>query len=263
MKKNILLFFAFASFLAMGQQKKIKTLELNDTIIFATIDRPGDLYIITEDGQIQKFDKDGKLLVLYKHKTVPTIFDPRDGARLFAYYREDQEYNYFNPSFDITDSFRIDSAFAIEPWLIAPASDHKLWVLDAADHSLKKINPRESEVEVEVIIDSSIIEQASSFTMLREYQSFVFLLHPQKGIFIFNNLGKHIKTIEGKGIHHFSFLGEELYFLKNGDIHFFDLFTAENRYMLQSERRSDFALFSDERLILIRHKTIDIFEFKP
>lgn len=262
MKNSILLFFVSIAFLSSAQQKKIKTVEVSDTILFATIDRPGDLYVVMKDGQIQKFDKDGKLIILYRHKTVPTLFDPRDGARLFAYYRENQEYDYLNPSFDITSSFRIDSAFAIEPWLIAPSVDHKLWVLDAADHSLKKINPRESEVEVEVIIDAAIIQQASDFTLLREYQGFVFLLHPGKGIYIFNSLGKHIKTIEGKGIRNFSFLGEELYYLKNGNIRFFDLFSAETRQM-PVEGHIDFALFTDERLVLIRYKSIEIFEFRP
>jgi hypothetical protein len=260
--KLILFLSALLPIFCTAQEKKIKTLEVSDTIIFATIDRPGDLYVVLKDGQIQKFDKDGKLIALYRHKTVPTLFDPRDGARLFVYYRKNQEYDYLSPSFEITSSFRIDSAFAIEPWLIGPSLDHKLWVLDAADHSLKKINPRDSEVEVEVIIDASIIEQASAFTMLREYQGFVFLLNPQKGIFIFNNLGRHIKTLEGTGIRHFSFLGEELYYLKNGQINFFDLFTAESRQM-PIGKRADFALFTDERLVLIRHKTIDIFEFRP
>jgi hypothetical protein len=261
--KNILPFvLSVLSFLCAAQEKKIRTFEVSDTIVFATIDRPGDLYLVLKDGQIQKFDKDGKLIALYRHKTVPTLFDPRDGARLFAYYRQNQEYDYLSPSFEITASFRIDSAFAIEPWLIGPSLDHRLWILDAADHSLKKVNPRESEVEVEVIIDASIIEQATSFTMLREYQGFVFLLNPRKGIYIFNNLGKHIKTIDGRGIHHFSFLGEELYFLKNGTMHFFDLFSAETRQM-PIKKQADFALFTDERLVLIRHKTIDIFEFRP
>lgn len=260
--RKLFILFILAPILSFGQEKKIKILEVSDTIVFATIDRPGDLYLILKDGQIQKYDKDGKLIVLYRHKTLPTLFDPRDGARLFAYYRKNQEYDYLNPSFDITASFRIDSAFVIEPWLICPAGDHKLWVLDAADHSLKKINPKESAVELEVVVDASIIEDASVFSTIREYQGFVFLLNPKRGIHIFNNLGKHVRTIEGKGIHHFSFLGEELYYLKDNVIHFFDLFTAEKRQKVIGQK-ADFALFTDERLVLVRQKTVDIFEFKP
>jgi hypothetical protein len=243
-------------------QKKIRTLEVSDTIVFSTVDRPGDLYVITKDGQIQKFDKDGKLIIVYKHKTVPTLFDPRDGSRLFAYYREHQEYDYYNPSFDITGSFRIDPAFAIQPWLISTAGENKLWVLDIADHSLKKINLKASEVELEVIIDSSVIQDAKVFTSIREYQGFVFLLNPHKGIYIFNNLGKHIKTLEVSGLHHFNFLGEELYYLKNHQVKFFDLFSGESRVVAE-DRGGNSILLTDERQFLVGYKSIDISEYKP
>jgi hypothetical protein len=254
--------FSLFCFVVSQGQDKIKTVELSDEIVFATVDRPGDLYLVTSGGQIQKYDKDGKLIIVYKHKTLPTIFDPRDGAKLFAYYRDKQEYDYLSPSFEITTSYRIDSAFAIEPWLIAPSGEHKLWVLDAADHSLKKVNVQNSEVELEVVIDSSIIQDATQFVFLREYQGFAFLLDPRKGIFIFNGMGKHIKTISVPGITSFNFLGEELYYLKPGFMEFLDLFSAEEREM-NIEGRPEEILLTDERMFYIRKKSVDIFHFKP
>jgi hypothetical protein len=260
--KKILLFILLAASFKTFAQLKIKTLEVSDTIVFAAVDRPGDFYLVLKDGQIQKFDKDGKLAVVYRHKTVPTLFDPRDGARLFAYYRKNQEYDYLNPSFDAVTSYRIDSAFVIEPWLICISGDHKLWVLDAADHSLKKVNVKDSEVEIEVKIDTSLIQNAESFSTMREYQGFVFLLNSAKGIFVFNSLGKYIKTIPAKGIHHFNFLGEELYFLKDNKINFFDLFSGESREA-SLLHPSKMVLLTDERMLLIQWKTVEIFEFKP
>ena len=243
-------------------QLKLKSLETSDTIVYATVDRPGDIYLVTKEGQIQKYDKDGKLIIVYKHKGPPTLFDPRDGARLFAYYRAQQEYDYYNPSFEVTASFRIDPAFAIQPWLMCPSGDHKLWILDKEDHSLKKINAKQTEVEVEVIIDSTLIQDAFFFTSMREYQSFVFLLNPKKGIHIFNSLGKHIKTIEEKGIYNFNFLGEELYYQKGTQLKFLNLFTAENRTIPQ-DKPSRVVLLTDERMFLISYRSVDIFEFSP
>jgi hypothetical protein len=243
-------------------QQKIKTLTLSDTIIHVAIDRPGDFYAITVTGQIQRFDKDGKLLLLYKAEKAPTLFDPRDGARLFAYYRDDQHYEFLNPSFQVTASYRIDPAFAIQPWLICPSGEYKLWILDKADQSLKKINVRASEVEVEVVVDSALIENATAFRTMREYQSFVFLLNPLKGIFIFNNLGKHIKTVDIPGIQSFNFLGEELYYLHGDKIEFLNLFTAETRRIQISKGLRD-ALLTDERMILFTPSGIDIFAFRP
>jgi hypothetical protein len=261
MKKALLILALLAPVFSFAQ-KKIKTIEVSDTIVYSTVDRPGDIYIVTKEGQIQKFDKDGKLIVVYRHKGAPTLFDPRDGAKLFAYYRNHQQYDYYNPSFDMVTSYRIDSAFAIDPWIIAPSGEKKLWLLDNADHSLKKVNPVDAEVEVEIVIDAALIEDATAFTSIREYQNFVFLQNPNKGIFVFNTLGKHIKTIPAKGITAFNFLGEELYYVKGDIVTFVDLFTAETREQkIDSKPRN--IILTDERMVHIFHRSFDIFEFKP
>jgi hypothetical protein len=267
--KKIVLYLLILTSPAFAQ-KKIKTLELSDSIHNVAIDRPGDLYVITRYGQFQKFNQDGSLTLLLKNRNAPTFFDPRDGSRLFAYYRDIQHYDYLTPSFDITASFRIDPAFVIQPWLMCTSGDAKLWVLDAADHSLKKLNPRDSVVEIEVVIDSTIINNAQAFSKMQEYQNFVFLLNPHKGIFIFNSLGNHIKTIESHSIRNFHFLGEELYYSRNGKLHFFNLFTAESRevslddpkiYHFESLKGD--VIVTDQRLYVIHPISIDIYEFHP
>jgi hypothetical protein len=260
--KELALCIALLTALPSLAQQKIKTIETRDSIIFATVDRPGDIYLVLKNGQIQKFDKHGKLLTAYRHQEAPTLFDPRDGARLFAYYRGHQRYDYYNPSFETTASYRLDSAFAIDPWLICPSGDHKLWVLDGADHSLKRLNARHTEVEMEVVIDSTLIRDATAFTTMREYQGFVFLLHPEQGIHILNSLGKHIRTIPEKGIVHFNFLGEELYFLKQGQFRFFNLFSAESR-KVPLDHHGVTAVLTDERMFVVGHRSLDIFEFRP
>lgn len=243
-------------------QEKIKTLTLSDTVLYVAIDRPGDFYAVTKSGQIQRFNKNGELTLLYKSENLPTLFDPRDGSRLFVYYRHDQHYEYLNPSFETTASYKIDSSFAIQPWLICPSGEYKLWILDKVDHSLKKVDVRASEVEVEVVVDSAVIGSTEQFSTMREYQGFVFLLNPSEGIFIFNGLGKHLKTIPLPGIQNFNFLGEELYYLQGETIGFFNLFTTEKRQIKIDPGSTD-ALLTDERMILFTAEKIDIFAFRP
>jgi hypothetical protein len=261
MKRLIIVFLTLLS-VETRAQKEIKNFDVSDTIVYATVDRPGDLYLITSSGQIQKYDKDGKLKIVYKHKIVPTIFEGRDGARLFAYYRDEQQYDYLSPSFEPLSSYKIDPAFAIDPYLICTSGEHKLWVLDEADHSLKKVNVQKGEVEIEVLIDSTVIKNAKAFTMMREYYGFVFLLDPSKGIHVFNGMGRLIKTIEAKGIHNFNFLGEELYYLSGKKIMFVDLFNADSRE-LAIEKPLQIILLTDERMFSLQHKTVKISEFTP
>lgn len=256
---SILLTFAVPSLLAQAPEKHI---QFNDDIIFASVDRPGDFYFVLQEGQIHKINKDGKLVAVYHGPGIPNVFEPRDGARLFAYYREGQQYDYLNPSFHVVASYHVDPAFAIEPWLICTAGDHKLWLLDKADNSLKKLNAPHTEIEIEVVIDSSVVGDASKFLRIRDYQGFVFALHPDKGIFIFNGLGRHLRTIEVSNLRNFHFLGGELYYLHDNRIHFFDLFTTDTRVLPAPEDAGDIVL-TDERMVVVRRRSVEIRPFHP
>lgn len=243
-------------------QKKIITFSPSAEINFAAVDRAGELYVITSNSQIQKFSTQGELLSVYKSGPTPTLFDPRDGARLFAYFRKDRRVEFLNPSFEVSTSYIIDSAFVIEPWLVCSSGDHNLWILDNADRTMKKINLRASTVEVDVKIPSEVSSDFSTISFLREYQGFVFVLDDLKGIHIFNGMGKWIKTIAAPNLPYFNFIGEDLYYPSKGKLVHLNLFSAERREM-PINKPFKFAFLTDERLYIIEDKTIDFFEFKP
>ncbi len=244
-------------------QKKITTRSVNESIRYATVDRPGDLYVVTVSGQIQRFDKDGNVASIYKNNPIPTLFDPRDGSRLFAYFRNDQHFAFLDPSFEVTRSGKLDPAIAIDPWLMCVSGDYNFWVLDAADMSLKKINASNGTVTVEAKISEQAGDSISSYVYLREYQGFVFLQHTKKGVLVFSSLGKPLKTIGKAAITHFNFLGEEFYYNSASAIHFFNLFTAETREMPIKQTGQQFVLLTDERMFIVNDKSIDFFEIKP
>lgn len=258
--------FSLLTFAANGQPKPIRSVEVSDTIRFAAVDRPGDLYIQTRAGQIQKFDTDGKPLNLYRQKEIPTLFDPRDGARLFVYFRGLRQYWYMNPSFEVTSSHVLDSAFAIDPWLVCPSGDHNLWILDAADWSLQKIEPKKGITLADETFETATGKDPADFTFMREYQGFLFLLDQSEGILIFNSLGKRIRTIAIKDLAAFNFLGEELYYQDGPVLRFFDLFSAETREVAvpshphsPTPSPASFTLLTDEKLYRIGPLRIDIF----
>jgi hypothetical protein len=242
--------------ISFSQFQKIKTREVSEEIVSVAIDRPGDLYLTSTSGQFQKFDKDGKVQVVHKNNPAPDLFDPRDGARLFAFYRTLRQYAFLDPSFNFLNAYKIDSAFVIDPWLVCASGDFNVWTIDAAAASLKKINPRTGKIEVDTKLDSSL--KVTDLTYLREYQGFLFALQKEKGILIFNSMGKLLKTLPVPGITYFNFLGEELYYISNAKVIFFDLFSAESR-TIKLPQSCEFALLTDERLYLIEKKIVTFF----
>jgi hypothetical protein len=247
-------------FSANGQWRKLASITSADRVTAVAVDRPGEFYVLDDQRTIRKYDRDGNPLATARFESQPIVFDPHDGARLFAYFPGNRIAN-INPSLSIIQSTSIDSAFAIQPFLICLAGDNGLVILDSADWSIKKINIKTGTLISEGSLPDFITTSAH-FTTMREYQNFIFLLDQNAGIRIFNSLGKLLKTLPARGLKGFNFLGEELYYVDGSKLVFFDLFNAESRTEDLPEA-VDFAIVTDERLLTIKEKLIQIFAVTP
>ena len=236
----------------VGAQHRIKSVSLEQAVTTVAIDRPGDLYVTLHNGKVVRVDADGNLLVL-PDVVSPTLFDPRDGSRLFAYYRPAQRYAYHS-SLQEMSSHHVDSAFAIDPWLVCPSGDYNIWIADAADNTIRKVNTATSRIDAEISFQYDV----RSITYMREYQGFLFVLYPTRGIVVFSAMGRELRAI-GKGdISWFNFLGEELYYAQEGRLHFFNLFNTETRTM-ELPAKAAFSLVTDTRLFSVNKGTVEIF----
>lgn len=256
-KRYFFFIFVVMPLLSFCQFKKIKRIELADTVMSVAIDRPGDLYVIDTKAKLQKFDKDGNLTLSEKTDSRFNLFEPRDGARLFAFDRLARQCAFLSPTLEPINLQPIDSAFVITPSMACSSGEFNIWVVDEADQSLKKINVRSKRIEIDVKLSTNL--NANDILFMREYQGFLFILSKKSSIQILNSMGKVVKSITSKKISYFNFLGEELYYLQDNKLKFWDLFTSETREInLPSPCR--YALLTDERLYLAQDRSIEIFE---
>lgn len=251
----------FVTLSLSAQFKKIKEIEFIDPVVSLAVDRPGEVYVTTEKDHLQRYDVNGKLLSLYKDHPFPTLFDPRDGSRLFAYYRDTQQFAYLNSSFEDVNRLSLDSAFAIEPWLICASGDYNIWVLDAADFSIKKINTRDGHLLVELLLPDNFSKEKLNYIGLREYQGFLFISDKSGQVHILSSMGKYLRSLSITNPTSINFLGEELYYVNEDTLHFFDLFTTETRIQRLPEPAT-YAILTDERLFLAHGKMVNVFEVR-
>lgn len=239
----------------LAAQPPTKTLSLELDVISVAIDRPGDLYVTVANGKLFRIDSDGNISPLTEVTQLPSLFDPRDGSRLFSYYRDKQRFAYFSMTREMS-SHAVDSAFAIEPWLVCPSGDYNVWIADASDNTIRKINNTTARIDAEVHFGSNV----SAIRFMREYQGFLFVLHPGRGIVVFSGMGKELRTIGTGAITYFNFLGEELYYPENNQqLTFFSLFSGETR-TLKLPRKASFSLVTDTRVYAVNGRTVQIFE---
>ena len=262
-KQLICLLVIFIPFLTLGQtsQKKIKEVNLGE-ITIVSVDRLGNFILVTKKGVVKKYNSQGEVIATLKSKGIELI-EPWYHPTIFIYDRGKQKYFTFGRNFENKKENSIEPSWAINPSLVCPSNDNKIWLLDKADASVKKVNPFNGEVLIEFAIDTTQFKSSPAFTFLREYQNMVFVLEKNSGILIFNSIGKQIKLIEKAGIENFNFFGEELYYLDGTVIKFIDLITAEFRE-IKVEGDNRFALVTDERIILVNRKNrVKVLEYKP
>jgi hypothetical protein len=238
-----------------AQQKKIATIEIS-SFQSASVDRPGDLYLFQKKS-VKKITQRGTPVEEIQLDDSPTVFEPRDGARMFQFSAKTQQCSFFSAG--TKQEFKIEAHYAVEPVLACTSGDHQVWVLDKSDWSVKRVNPAKGVVVVEAQIDQKQFTSTPEFYGMREYQNFLFLIERTTGILIFNSLGNQIKKIEVTGIDYINFLGEELYYKKNDQLIFCDLFDAATRTM-PVDPACRYALITDTRTYLVYSKKVDILE---
>jgi hypothetical protein len=234
-------------------QKQVGSFQLPAEVVFATVDRAGDLYVIMKNGDAIKLDKNAMPVGKKKFSTLPTIFDPKDGTRAFAYYRGLQSIESITPDLSSGDFTPLHPEFAVNAWLVCP-SKNEFWILDGADFSLKKTKDKGAAIAYE-----STFAKEKEPTYMREYLNFLFVL--DNGIHVLNNLGKQIRKLD-VNVPYFNFLGEEVYYPSGNGLQLIDLYTTEKRD-IPLPHSSQFAFLTDDRMILVDGEKVEFFEFTP
>jgi len=263
-RKLIILFAAIGLFFNSGFSqilgKKIKDIKFKG-VAQVSVDRLGNFFVVGKNGTIKKYDAQGKEIAALKHAQ-STLIEPWFHPIIFLYNQKKQTITNYGRHFENARTTSLDPAWAIEPKLVCPTNDNKIWIYDGSDASLKKVNPLTQEVMSEFSIDTTHFKNAPHFIHLREYQSILFLLDPSLGIFIYSSIGKPIDLIKVPGLNYFNFFGEELYYLHEKNIILHDLFTEEER-KIAVEGDFQFVLVTDERILLINQKKGSLYEFYP
>lgn len=215
---------AFACGVVAFAQERTVTLP---GVTLTAVDRAGEFYAIAGNS-IFKFDSLGNRLDSVVADAPITLFDPGNGVRLLAYFRDKQEYAIYSPTLEERQRLPIDPSFAISPWLICASGDYDLWILDGADWSVKKVDTRKSTVTFEFTLDPTLAEKAD-FVGMREYLGFLFIHDRNNGILVYNRLDMKLRSFPAPGAASFNFWGEELYYFSDGKIHFTDLYNLETR----------------------------------
>ncbi len=138
------------------------------------------------------------------------------------------------------------------------AADDRLWLFDETTFRLLKVDTRYTRIAHETPLELILERQQRDITFLREYQSKLYMVDRQSGIYVFDNMGNYQKRIAVPHLAYVGFLGDELYYLSGNQLHFQHLYTLQTRTVALPESSTPYrqVLAGDKFLYLITQDTL-------
>ena len=264
LKRTFLSFgFLLTLTLALQGQKltKLKSFELPYTPESVSIDRQGHFYIAFKNGSIDKYDTQGNNLYHFSpiKNGYPTLIEAWQGLRVFNYYPDFQEYLFLDRFLNNSERFRLPSDINTFNSLATISGEDDLWVINAQELSLKKIDLPTNQVVIDNPFNLNIESADFNFSHIREYQNQLFISDAASGLLIFDRFGNFISQESLQGISYFSFYRNELLYLDKNYLKLFDIYTKKKREIELPDPSFKFVLMENNFLICIADSRVDIF----
>jgi len=237
-----------------------KSIALSE-VEMVSIDRVGFFYTIQKNGTVTKFSEDAEQVAGYKQegKNKFDLFEAWNGMRLIGFNKEDKSYSLFDRMLNLLETYKLDEALVIDPYLATITGDNSLWVLDGKVSTLKKINTLSESVDLEIIVDTNHRREFDNSNHIKEYQNMLFVNTPNSGIWVYNsNIGKRMKVLPFKQVNYFNFLGMDLYFIQNDKLHLYDLYSGDHG-IYDLPQAAKFVLLTDETMLLVDNTHIHFY----
>ncbi len=213
-KLFLILLFCYFPFTSFSQ-----TIKVIDSLLVEhqqiSVDSYKNLYLSNSKGLILKYDS--LLQAIYTNYSPEknaeiTLLDARNPLRIFAFYREFQEYTLLDRFLTTVRTVIIPNAQIGFARLAAPSSDNQLWVFDEGDFTLKKLDIQTENIILKTSLDLLLPLSNYNMVFLTEYQNQVFMVDKSSGILIFDNMGNFRRKIAVLNASFLSFDNEFVWF---------------------------------------------------
>jgi len=232
------------------------------------MDRYNNIFYADENGSIYCYDTNAVKLYEYSPQRLARVWNLEawKSVKIFAFYRELQEYTLFNRFLTPTaEQYKIANENIIGYARIATLSfDESIWLFDEQDFSLKKFNIDQQQTIINTPLSLILESKEYNINFMREYENLLFVNDANSGVFVFDNLGNYKKKIDYTGLNYFGFLNDEMYFIKNTELYFFHLYNfSERKISLPAvNEKILFVLYNSKRLTMLTNKELCIFEIE-
>ncbi|TKC01130.1 hypothetical protein FA046_04610 [Pedobacter cryophilus] len=236
-----------------------------DTVAkIATVDNFGNLFVVTPQNEVLKFNAKGKFLWNYTNKTFGEIsqLDVTDPLRVILYYANFQQIIVLNNNLSEISKYSFNQNPDQQITLTASANNNGFWVYDQINRELKKLS--NSFIDD---LKSGNIYQRNGFDMKATFmlsdEQYVYINDEQFGIRIFDSYGNFIKTAVINVKKEFEVNGAEIYFFDDQKLMSYNYLTFQMKEVpLPVKSGFTNALLRFNRLVVLNEKGLTLWAVK-
>jgi hypothetical protein len=196
----------------------------------AEADHLGNIFVVTEDNLLIKYDRTNQEKYRYANKRTGNIthLDVTNPLKVLVFF---DDFNYLlildNTLTEITD-LRLEDHGFMDISAAAIANDDNYWVYDPVQFNLVKVSSRGIAL-VRTSNTNDFGMAGCIVSSIREAGNFVVLMDKEKGFYIFDNLGQFVKFYGASGIRYFQFDGRTIFYSTSSGLYGINLRMAEEK----------------------------------
>ncbi|MBA2498215.1 MAG: hypothetical protein H0V30_00655 [Chitinophagaceae bacterium] len=195
MKKSVILFFLHLAFSFQGFTQKDSSFALitsiQGDIQQFTVDNMDNLYILSSTDQLKKLDAHGDSIAVYnnvkRYGKLSTI-DVSNPLKILLYYKDYNSIVILDRLLNVRHTIDLRKHGIYQVSAIGQSYDGKVWIYDALENKLKKIN-EEGKLLLETPDFRQLFEEAPQPQQIFDQDGLVYLYDSIRGFFVFDYYG--------------------------------------------------------------------------
>jgi len=255
------------STLTLAQYLYLRSIPVKATATHApvfTTDNLRNVYLITGDNDVSKFNPDGEKIFTYSEKKYGKLafIDASNPLKVLLFFPEFSVIVAVDNTLSVTGTYDLKSINI--PWVsaIGLAIDNNIWIYDEQDFRLKKIDETLNLIHQSEDL-SNYLNISLNPNFLMERNNWLYLNDPSHGIFVFDIYGSYYKTIPLKKLKNFQILGDQLIYKQDEQYKSYHLKTLEEKIIqLPDSTATRQVRIEKDRLYLLKEKQLELYLIK-
>lgn len=262
----IIVVFCFASLSnsSLAQSKYSLIAKIDTVAKIATVDNFGNLFVVTPNNELLKFNQQGKFLWNYTNKTYGVIsqLDVTDPLRVILYYADFQQIVVLNNNLSEIAKYNFSANPEVQITFIASANNNGFWVYDQINRELRKLtNNFLDDIKSGNIYQRNGFDISASNMLTDDTQ--IYINDTVAGVRIFDRYGNFIKNAVVYPKSDFTVADNEIFFNQNNQLLAYNYLTFQLRNMeLPEVPQFKKAILRYNKLIVLTEKGLTLWALK-